>query len=235
MLTRLTVLTTAVFLMSQAAQAQTGGTGTAVPGGTTTTATTNTTSSGGNSTDGTNVSPDQFAPNTGAVNSGMISNTVETGRTSGLSNLGGSTLTNAANGANQLPGGSQFGGGRNNTNRSTQRGTARSSRTSIRPSLRLGFSPVIRRSADVSRSVSRSFSQIAGRVSRIGEVNPALRSVRIVPGKAGQLTLTGTVPTAAAKRLAANILSMEPGVRSVTNNLTVAQVQPPPITSGAAE
>jgi hypothetical protein len=228
MLTRLAVLTTAVFLMSQTAHAQDDGTGTAVTSG-------NTTSSGGNSTDGTNVSPDQFAPNTGAVNSGIISNTVETGRTSGLSNLGGSTLTNAANGANQLPGGSQFGGARNNTNRSVQRGTARSSRTSIRPSLRLGFSPVIRPSADVSRSVSQSFSQIAGRVSRIGEVNPALRSVRIVPGKAGQLTLTGTVPTAAAKRLAANILRMEPGVRSVTNNLTVAQVQPPLNTSGAAE
>ena len=143
MLTRLTVLTAAVFLMSPAVQAQqtpdvSGGT--TNTGGTTTT-TTNTggskTTGGGNSTDGTNVSPDQFSPNTGAVNSGMINNTVETGRTSGLSNLGGSTLTNAANGANQLPGGSQFGGGRNNTNRGTQRGSTRSSRTSIRPSLRL--------------------------------------------------------------------------------------------------
>lgn len=239
MLTRLTLLTAAVFLMSQTVQAQTDGAGgaTNTGGGTTTTTTSSggSTTTSGDSTQGTNVTTDDFAPNTGAVDSEMISNSVETGRTSGLSNLGGSALTNAtAGGQNQLPGGSQFGGGRN-TNRNTQRGTTRSSRTSIRPSLRLGFTPVVRPAADVGRAVSRSFSRIAGRVSRIGETNPALRSVRIVPGKAGQLTLTGTVPTAAAKRLAANILRMEPGVRTVTNNLSVAQVQPTPITSGGAE
>lgn len=231
MLTRLTALTVVILLMSPSAQAQdTGGTAgsSTTAAGTTTTGTGSTTSGGGNATQGTNVSTNDFAPNTGAVSSEMISNTVETGRTSGLSNLGGSTLQNTTGaGQNTLPGGSQFGGGRNQgTNRNSQRGGTTS--RSIRPSLRLGFTPIVRPSADVSRAISRSFSRIATRTLRIGETNPALRNVRVIPGKAGQLTLTGVVPTAAARRLAANILRMEPGVRSVTNNLQVAQAPSAP-------
>ena len=152
--------------------------------------------------------------------------TVESTRSSGLQNLGGNTLqnTSAAPGGNTLPGGSQFGGqNRGNTqNRNTQRGGTSSSR-SIRPSLRLGFTPIVRPSAYVSRSVGRSFSRIASRRTQITETKPELRNVRIEPGKAGLLTLTGSVPTAAARRLAANLLRMEPGVRKVQNNLTVAE------------
>ncbi|MBC8289418.1 MAG: BON domain-containing protein [Planctomycetes bacterium] len=243
MLTRLTVLTAAFFLLSQVAMAQfdvptgTGGTTTNTGGTTTTTGTNTGTSTTGTSTETSVTTP--ATPGVGQlqnVNVETLDSTVETSRQSGLTNLSGSTLQNTtAGGQNQLPGGSQFGGGRNQgTNRNTQRGGGTSSR-SIRPSLRLGFTPVVRPSADVSRAVSRSFSRIATRTARIGETNPALRNVRIVPGKAGQLTLTGIVPTASARRLAANILRMEPGVRSVTNNLTVVQVQPSPLTTGGSE
>lgn len=229
MLTRIAILTSVLFCASTIAEAQmdgaaggaTGATGTTT--GTTTQSGTGSTTGTGNASNGTGLSSQDFSPNTGAVNSEMISNTVETGRTSGLSSLGGSTLANTTGGGgNTLPGGSQFGGNqRGIQNRGTQRGGATSSR-SIRPSLRLGFTPIVRPSADVSRSVSRRFSRITSRRTQITETKPELRNVRILAGKEGLLTLTGSVPTAAAKRLAANMLRMEPGVRSVQNNLTVA-------------
>lgn len=225
MLTRFAILTSVLCCVSTIAQAQgdaAGGTGaTGTSGGSATS--TNATGSLANQAVG---------QGEGAVSSEIQAMTVESTRTSGLQALGGNTLqatSAAAPGGNTLPGGSQFGGqNRGNTqNRNTQRGGTNSSR-SIRPSLRLGFTPIVRRSADVSRSVGRSFSQITSRRTQIAETKPELRNVRIEPGKAGLLTLTGSVPTAAAKRLAANMLRMEPGVRNVQNNLTVAAVQPTP-------
>lgn len=221
MLTRFAVLTVVLFSLTGIVNAQNGATG-------------GTTTQGGTATAGSNASTNANGSLTntpvgqgeGAVSSEIQSMTVESTRSSGLQNLGGNTLqnTSAAPGGNTLPGGSQFGGqNRGNTqNRNTQRGGTSSSR-SIRPSLRLGFTPIVRPSAYVSRSVGRSFSRIASRRTQITETKPELRNVRIEPGKAGLLTLTGSVPTAAARRLAANLLRMEPGVRKVQNNLTVAE------------
>lgn len=229
MLTRFAALTAVLFCVSGFAEAQTGGTGGTATGGTTTQSGTNAaTGSGASSNTGTGISNTPIGQGEGAVSSDIQAMTVQSTRSSGLQNLGGNTLQTtsaAAPGGNALPGGSQFGGqNRGNTqNRGTQRGGTNSSR-SIRPSLRLGFAPIIRPAADVSRSVGRSFSQIASRSSQIAETKPELRDVRIEPGQAGLLTLTGSVPTAAARRLAANLLRMEPGVRQVQNNLTVAEV-----------
>jgi hypothetical protein len=226
MLTRFAVLTAILFCVSGIARAQTdgatGGTGGTTQGGTTATTGSTTTSNTNSSLTNTPVGQGE-----GAVSSEIQAMTVESTRASGLQNLGGNTLqatSAAAPGGNTLPGGSQFGGqNRGNTqNRNTQRGGTSSSR-SIRPSLRLGFVPFIRPSADVGRSVGRSFSRIASRTTQIAETKPELRNVRIEPGQAGLLTLTGSVPTAAVKRLAANLLRMEPGVRKVQNNLTVAE------------
>ena len=221
MLTRFAVLTAFLFCASGIAEAQRAtvpATGTTAQGGTT---------AGTSSNSGASLTNTPVGQGEGAVSSDIQAMTVESTRTSGLQNLGGNTLqaTSAtAPGGNTLPGGSQFGGqNRGNTqNRSTQRGGTNSSR-SIRPSLRLGFTPIVRPAADVSRSVGRSFSQIASRNSQIAETKPELRNVRIEPGQAGLLTLTGSVPTAAAKRLAANLLRMEPGVRKVQNDLIVAE------------
>jgi hypothetical protein len=227
MLTRFAVLTAVVFCVSGIAKAQDGATGgTTTQGGTTGTTGSTTTSTGASLTN------TPVGQGEGAVSSEIQAMSVESTRTSGLQNLGGNTLqatSSAAPGGNTLPGGSQFGGqNRGNTqNRNTRRGGTSSSR-SIRPSLRLGFTPIVRPAADVSRSVGRSFSRIASRRTQIAETKPELRNVKIEPGQAGLLTLTGSVPTAAAKRLAANLLRMEPGVRKVQNNLTVAVVQAAP-------
>ncbi len=114
----------------------------------------------------------------------------------------------------------QRGGGRSPFGR-TQTGRASSTKT-IRPSLRLGFTPPARPSADVTRSVERRFDVLSARVARLGDTVPAFRGVRIQVGDAGQVRLTGEVASASAARLAANIIRMEAGVRSVQNNLQVA-------------
>lgn len=244
MLSRFAILNAVFFCAVAVANAQNTGTGTGTAGGTGTTTQGGTASATGGSTTSTGgnggLSTQAVGQGEGAVSSDIQAMTVESTRTSGLQALGGNTLqatSAAAPGGNTLPGGSQFGGQTRRTttpNRNTQRGGTSSSR-SIRPSLRLGFTPVLRPAVDVGRSVSRSFSRIATRPAGIAETNPALRNVTIVPGEAGQLTLTGSVPTAAAKRLAANILRMEPGVRSVKNELTVAGILPLPLAPGGTE
>ncbi|MHC4878664.1 MAG: BON domain-containing protein [Planctomycetota bacterium] len=116
---------------------------------------------------------------------------------------------------------SQRGGGRTQFGR-TQAGRGSSTKT-IRPSLRLGFTPPARPSADLTRSVERRFDVLSARIARLGDTTPAFRGVRIHVRDAGQVTLTGDVASAAAARLAANIIRMEAGVRSVQNDLTVAE------------
>jgi len=135
--------------------------------------------------------------------------------------------TAAGIGANSAQGGrttNQFRGNQNVGRGRTQnqfRGNVQSRQT-IRPALRLGFVPPPRPSADVSRSVERRFDTLSARTSRLGDTIPAFKGVSIDVGDGGKVTLTGNVATPQAARLAANILRMEAGVRSVQNNLTVA-------------
>ncbi|MFP6765511.1 MAG: BON domain-containing protein [Planctomycetaceae bacterium] len=218
MLTRIAVLLAVCVQISTTAQAQTESTGTTSGA---------TSSTGSNSSTGT-LSSTPVGQGQGAVTSEIQSSTVETSRTSGLSGLNTNSLggaTGGTTGQQTLPGGSQLG---RNTQQSSQRGQAgrASSTRTIRPSLRLGFTPLRRPSQDVSRAVRRSFLRLAIRSTRIAETNPALSNVTIVAGKSGALTLQGSVPTRAARRLAENILRMEPGVRKIQNDLTVATASP---------
>lgn len=120
---------------------------------------------------------------------------------------------------------SQFRTGRNTNRGGTQnrfgQGNTGSSR-SIRPSLRLGFTPPQRPSADVRQSTQRRLQSLTQRVARLGDTIPAFQAVNIQVDETGGVTLTGTVPSDRAARLAANILRMEAGVRSVDSRLTVA-------------
>lgn len=136
--------------------------------------------------------------------------------------------TATGTGANTAQGGrtttNQFRGNQNTRRGNTQNrfgGNARSRQT-IRPALRLGFVPPPRPSADVTRSVERRFNTLSARTAKLADTVPAFRGVSIKVGDAGKVTLTGEVATPQAARLAANILRMEAGVRSVQNDLTVA-------------
>ena len=64
------------------------------------------------------------------------------------------------------------------------------------------------------------------RFSMLLTSRPQFKAVTIAVGKPGELTLAGEVPTAAAQRMAAALARMEPGVRTVTNQLTVAAAAP---------
>ena len=141
--------------------------------------------------------------------------------------------TAASTGANSGQAGrtttNRFGGNQNTRRGNTQRGNTQNrfggnarSRQIIRPALRLGFVPPPRPSADVTRSVERRFNTLSARTARLADTVPAFRGVSIRVGDAGKVTLTGEVATLQTARLAANILRMEAGVRSVQNDLTVA-------------
>lgn len=109
--------------------------------------------------------------------------------------------------------GSQFGGGT-------------SSRLMMRPSLRLGFAITKRPSAEISSSISRRFDKLTSRFSRLADTRPAFSAVKIAVSDDGAIVLSGQVESDSAKRLAANMLRMEAGVRSVKNELVVVPPQP---------
>ena len=100
--------------------------------------------------------------------------------------------------------------------------TGRSARSMIRPSLRVGFSVTRRSPTDVNSSLGNRFSKLTSRLRQLGETRPAFAGVKFNVGNNGNVVLTGTVASASARRLAANIVAMESGVRGVTNELKVA-------------
>jgi hypothetical protein len=106
---------------------------------------------------------------------------------------------------------SQFNGGRT------------SSTTMFRPSLRLGFAVRTRPTTEIGSSINRRFEKLATRFSRLAETRPAFSSVKFAVGNNGTVVLSGQVESDSARRLATNLLRMEPGVRSVKNNLVVAE------------
>lgn len=95
----------------------------------------------------------------------------------------------------------------------------------IRPSIRLGFVPQVRAPRQLNAGLQRRFAGLSARISRIGETQAAFSGVTIQVADKGAVTLSGTVDSGSAKRLAANLLRMEPGVRSITNLLNVAPAE----------
>jgi hypothetical protein len=121
-------------------------------------------------------------------------------------------------------GGGNFGRGNTGGNFNPfAQGSGASLRT-IRPSLRLGFTPIVRPKAEVSSLVTRRFVSITNRISTLSTTNASFSGMRISVGDKGVVTLKGNVASADAKRLAANILRMEPGVRSIKNELVVKEL-----------
>lgn len=97
-----------------------------------------------------------------------------------------------------------------------------SSRAMIRPSLRLGFSAVTRPATAVNNSIGRRLQKLSGRLSQLTETRPAFAGVSVAVADGGTVVLTGSVDSASARRLAENLTRMEPGVRTVKNELQVA-------------
>jgi hypothetical protein len=83
-------------------------------------------------------------------------------------------------------------------------------------SFRVGFTyPAVSESVSLSGPKGISISQFATR-------RPELQSVQVALSEAGVATLSGTVPDSANRRLAENLMRIEPGVRSVVNQIEVS-------------
>jgi hypothetical protein len=66
---------------------------------------------------------------------------------------------------------------------------------------------------------------LAGQFDRIGKSNPEFAGIQFTMDSQSEVTLSGTVPREHAGRLAAALVRLEPGVRSVRNELTVVAPQ----------
>lgn len=107
---------------------------------------------------------------------------------------------------------------RNNGGRRGGRGGAQG--PNLRVNLRVGFQPSQPATAGLSGRLQDRVSRTL--TSRLGVTDPTIELV-------GQtVILRGTVATEEERLLAEQILSLEPGVTSVTNQLQVAPTLPPP-------
>lgn len=114
--------------------------------------------------------------------------------------------------------GFQNAGGRNANNRFGGQGAAE--KLSIRPAMRIGF--------ETPPTVSViSTPGFAARFSSIVERRPELRGVNIGSDESGRVVLRGTVASESARNLAAALVRLEPGVRDVVNELTIANTPTP--------
>lgn len=66
---------------------------------------------------------------------------------------------------------------------------------------------------------------LSGQFDRIGKSNPDFAGIQFTMDSRSEVTLSGSVPREHAGRLAAALVRLEPGVRSVRNELTVVSPQ----------
>lgn len=168
----------------------------------------------------------------------LFSESTETGAGVGQLGLGGGRFVNNSL-ANAPTAGGTAGAGNQQFNQSFNRllqvqtlqqtnrlgrqfGGGRSAASMIRPTLRVGFSITRRAPADLNNSLGKRFNKLTSRLRQLSETRPAFAGVKFDVGDNGAVVLKGQVSSASAKRLAANIVAMESGVRRVTNELTVA-------------
>jgi hypothetical protein len=108
---------------------------------------------------------------------------------------------------NMLNGGGQGGGG-NNQN---------SQNTGVRPRQKIAFEHPTRQAPTVAKGVETRFSKMTGR-------HAYLKSLEVAAGDDGAVVLRGTVDSEHAALLAESLVRLEPGVKTVRNELTY----PPP-------
>jgi osmotically-inducible protein OsmY len=103
----------------------------------------------------------------------------------------------------------------NDPNGMNQQGQDQDSRRSIRPQQKVAFEVPESSREDLHTTLNTRFE----RVTR----QPALRGVSVELDAEGVVVLRGEVATPAQRQLAANMVRLEPGVRKVRNELTLAE------------
>lgn len=101
-------------------------------------------------------------------------------------------------------------------------GTSRTSRQ-VRPRFRISFP----RSATLTNPALIR-NRLSGRLNSASKRSTALRGVRVGGLVEGRVVLSGQVGSRYSRLLAANLMRLEPGVRSVRNDITVASQPPAP-------
>ncbi len=128
-------------------------------------------------------------------------------------------------GRNVFGGGGRGGGGRFTMPNQSSRNSATKR---VRPRHRIAFAFASRSPAKIQTSLDVRFSLLLTR-------RPEFKNVTIAVGKKpGELTLSGSVPSSAAKRIATAMVRMESGVRRVTNQLSVVDPKAQPKTDSGA-
>lgn len=103
----------------------------------------------------------------------------------------------------------------NDPNGFNQQGQAQDSRRSIRPQQKVSFDVPTIPYEELNTTLNSRFD----RVTR----QPALRGVTVDLDADGVVVLRGEVATPSQKQLAANMVRLEPGVKKVRNELTLAE------------
>ncbi len=126
-------------------------------------------------------------------------------------------------GRNVFGGGGRGGGGRFTMPNQSSRNSATKR---VRPRHRISFAFESRSQAKIQTSLDVRFSLLLTK-------RPEFKNVTIAVGKPGELTLSGNVPSSTVKRIATAMVRMEPGVRRVTNQLSVVDPKAQPKTDSS--
>lgn len=107
----------------------------------------------------------------------------------------------------------QGGFGQNDPNNMNQGQQNQDQRRAIRPSFKVAFDQPQKPTADIRSTLQPRFDSLSQ--------TPSLRGVAYELDADGVVVLRGTVETPAQKRLAENVVKLEPGVKKVRNELTL--------------
>jgi osmotically-inducible protein OsmY len=174
---------------------------------------------------GTALTGPQIATQLGALSAtigqgGFIGAADNAGRFVGNQNAGAQSLQGSSMSGGQF-GGGQFGGGQFGDRGQGQSGFNQQgnfnqqNRRTIRPQQRIAFEYPQRAQETIQTNLN-------GQFERLQTNRPELQGVEVVLAPNNDVVLRGQVRTEEDKKLAAMYARMEPGVRSVTNELTVA-------------
>jgi hypothetical protein len=128
---------------------------------------------------------------------------------------GGATSGRGGQSTRQFGGGGRGGAGRGTGGGARGGGQVQSPRRVIRPVLRIAFD-YPQAAPQVESSLNRRFDYVSARLQN------RFQFLSLKASDKGVVTLTGQVQSENDKKLAAAYIRLEPGVRKIENNLTVA-------------
>lgn len=187
-------------------------------------------SGGGTTNFGTGTSTTGSSTTGSSRSSGTGTSGTQTGSTVGSNTLG-SNATQSFIGGNQTQGfvggaressqmqnmNRQFQAIQNNQSQSSQQSTG--TPRQIRAALSVGFAFP---SATAPEMTGRLANANQPSLDRFAATRPELSGVSVVVNSQGVAVLTGSTATTESRRLAANLIRLQPGIRRVDNQLTVS-------------